>query len=160
LAGYDLSPAQLHPGETAEITLYWQPLAPLGADYTTFVHLVNAAGVVIGASDHRPGSVVYPTSLWRSGDILRDTHTFTLTADLGQPPYTIETGLYTVVPNAGEPALQHLGRPERLEVPAGQPAGQPAGNRPPVPSLVSTPQQRLRPLQRESQSVQEEVFLV
>jgi len=119
LTGYDLSPAQLHPGDEVEVTLYWQPLQQLRADYTTFVHLVDAAGVVIGASDHRPGGVYYPTSLWRTGDVLRDSHTFTLTTDLSRPPYTIETGLYT-----NEPELQHLGRPERLEVPTGnQPAG-------------------------------------
>jgi hypothetical protein len=119
LTGYSLSPAQLHPGKEAELTLYWQPLQQLGADYTTFVHLLNAAGAVIGASDHRPGGVYYPTSLWQAGDILLDTHTFTLTTDLGRPPYTIEAGLYT-----SEPELQHLGRPERLEVPTGnQPVG-------------------------------------
>jgi hypothetical protein len=111
LTGYEVLPAQLRPGEKAEITLYWQPLQPLGVNYTTFVHLVNADEVVIGASDHRPGGVYYPTSLWRTGDVLRDTHAFTLTADPGLPPYRIETGLYSTAP-----ALQHLGEPERLEV--------------------------------------------
>jgi hypothetical protein len=111
LTGYDLSPAQFHAGDKVEVTLYWQPLRELGTDYTTFVHLVNANGAVIGSSDHRPGGVYYPTSLWRPGDTLRDVHTVTLTADLGAPPYAIETGLYT-----GEPELQHLGRPERLEI--------------------------------------------
>jgi len=113
LTGYDLAPARLRGGDRIQVTLYWQPLHPLEADYTTFVHLVNADGVVIGAGDHRPGGVYYPTSLWQPGDVLRDTHTITLTADLGRPPYAIETGLYT-----SEPALQHLGQPERLEMPA------------------------------------------
>jgi hypothetical protein len=122
LTGYELWPPQLHPSSKTEVTLYWQPLQQLGVNYTTFVHLVNADEAVIGASDHRPGGVYYPTSLWRTGDVLRDTHTFTLTTDLGRPPYSIETGLYTA-----EPALQHLGRPERFEVPIGnQPQGWPA----------------------------------
>jgi hypothetical protein len=114
LTGYDVSPLPLRAGEQAEVTLYWQPLRPLGADYTTFVHLLDADGAVLGAGDHRPGGVYYPTSLWRPGDVLRDTHIFAVTADLGRPPYTIETGLYTVTP-----ALEHLGQPERLEAPAG-----------------------------------------
>jgi len=119
LTGYELSPAQLRAGDKVEATLYWQPLQQLGANYTTFVHLVDADGDVIGASDHGPGGVYYPTSLWRPGDVLRDTHTFTLSMDLGRPPYMIEIGLYT-----NEPALQHLGRPERLELPTGnQPLG-------------------------------------
>jgi len=114
LTGYDLAPARLRGGGRIQVTLYWQPLHPLEVDYSTFVHLVDADGVVIGASDHRPGGVYYPTSLWQPGEILRDTHTVTLTADLGRPPYAIETGLYT-----SEPALKHLGQPERLEMPAG-----------------------------------------
>jgi hypothetical protein len=112
LAGYDLSPAQFRARDKVEVTLYWQPLQELRANYTTFVHLVDADGAVIGSSDHRPGGVYYPTSLWRTGDVLRDTHAITLTAELGAPPYAIETGLYT-----NEPVLQHLGRPERLELP-------------------------------------------
>jgi hypothetical protein len=107
LTGYDLAPEPLHGGDGEKVTLYWQPLRPLQVDYSTFVHLVNADGDVIGASDHRPGGVYYPSSLWQPGDILRDTHSLTLTADLGRPPYTIEAGLYT-----GGPSLQHLGRPE------------------------------------------------
>jgi Protein O-mannosyl-transferase TMEM260-like len=113
LTGYDLAPARLRGGDTIQVTLYWQPLHPLEVDYTTFVHLVNADGVVIGGSDHRSGGVYYPTSLWQPGDVLRDAHTITLTANLGRPPYAMETGLYT-----SEPALQHLGQPERLEMPA------------------------------------------
>jgi hypothetical protein len=114
LTGYELSPIPVQAGGQVEVTLYWQPLRPLGADYTTFVHLVDADGAVVGASDHRPGGVYYPTSLWRPGDVLRDTHLFTVTAGLGRPPYAIETGLYT-----NKPALEHLGQPERLEMPAG-----------------------------------------
>ena len=121
LTGYDLAPARLRGGDRIQVSLYWQPLRPLEVDYTTFVHLVNADGVVIGASDHRPGGVYYPTSLWQPGDVLRDTHTITLTADLGRPPYALETGLYimlTHLQHTREPALQHLGQPERLEMPA------------------------------------------
>jgi Protein O-mannosyl-transferase TMEM260-like len=114
LTGYDLSPLPLQAGDQAEVTLYWEPLQRLGTDYTTFVHLLDADGVVIGASDHRPGGVYYPTSLWRPGDVLRDTHAFTVTAGLGRPPYKIETGLYITAPS-----LEHLGQPERLEAPAG-----------------------------------------
>jgi hypothetical protein len=107
LTGYDLAPDPLSGGKAATVTLYWQPLHPLGADYSTFVHLVNADGDVIGGSDHLPGGVYYPSTLWKPGDLLRDAHAFTLTADLGPPPYAIEAGLYT-----GGPVLQHLGQPE------------------------------------------------
>jgi len=118
LLGYDIRPETLAPGETATVSLHWQPLRPLDSDYTTFVHLVNADGRVIGASDHRPGGVYYPTSLWKPGETLSDTHTLTLPPDLGRSPYALEVGLYT-----GDKELRHLGQPQR--------AGMIAGARPP-----------------------------
>ena len=93
LAGYDVAPDALQPGG-AEIALHWQPLTRLGADYTTFVHLINANGDKIAQSDHRPGGVYYPTSLWKPGETLIDKHTLALPADLGPGPYTLIVGLY------------------------------------------------------------------
>jgi len=109
LLGYDIGPEMPTPGETATVSLHWQPLRPLDSDYTTFVHLVNADGRVIGASDHRPGGVYYPTSLWKPGETLSDTHTLKLAPDLGRPPYALEVGLYT-----GDKELRHLGQPQRV----------------------------------------------
>jgi len=118
LLGYDIRPETLTPGETASVSLHWQPLRPLDSDYTTFVHLVNADGRVIGASDHWPGGVYYPTSLWKPGETLSDTHTLKLAPDLGRPPYALEVGLYT-----GDKELRHLGQPQRV--------GMIGGTRPP-----------------------------
>ena len=109
LAGYDLSPATLNPGGTVELTLHWQPLTRLDADLTTFVHLVDADGNKLSQSDHRPGGVFYPTSLWKPGETLADQHTLALPAALGQPPYTIVVGLYDSA--AG---LQLLGEPQPI----------------------------------------------
>jgi len=107
LAGYDLAPDALKPGGAAEITLRWQPITRLDADYTTFVHLVNANGDKIAHSDHRPGGVLYPTSLWKPGETLIDKHTLTLPANSG--PYTIVVGLY-------DAAMQLLGEPQQVGV--------------------------------------------
>lgn len=109
LAGYDAAPAALQPGGAAEITLYWQPVGQLGADYTTFVHLVDADGNKIAQSDHQPGGVYYPTSLWKPGETLVDRHTLALPTALGRPPYSIVVGLYD---HSGE--LQHLGEPQTV----------------------------------------------
>ncbi len=111
LTGYDLRPANLTPGGSAALTLHWQPVRRLDADYTTFVQLLNADGAKIGQSDHRPGGVYYPTSLWKPGETLADTHTLSLAADLGRPPYTLLVGLYT-----GGADLRHLGEPQRVGV--------------------------------------------
>ena len=78
LAGYDVTPDALKPGGAAEITLHWQPITRLDADFTTFVHLVDADGNKLSQSDHRPGGVFYPTSLWKPGETLADQHTLAL----------------------------------------------------------------------------------
>ena len=101
------APETLEPGETAAITLYWQPLNRLGADYTTFIHLINANGDKIAQSDHRPGGVYYPTSLWKPGETLGDSHTMRLPADLGAGPYTLVVGLY-------DAAMQRLGEAQPI----------------------------------------------
>jgi hypothetical protein len=111
LAGFDLGIGSPAPGQRGTVALHWQPLRRLNSDYTTFVHLVNADGRVIGASDHRPGGVYYPTSLWKPGETLLDTHTLTMDADLGRPPYAVEVGVYT-----GEGELRRLGQPQRIGV--------------------------------------------
>jgi hypothetical protein len=109
LAGYDVIRDALKSGGAAEISLQWQPIARLGADYTTFIHLVNANGDKIAQSDHQPGGAYYPTSLWKPGETLVDRHTLALPADLGPGPYTIVVGLY-------DAALQHLGEPQEVGV--------------------------------------------
>lgn len=107
LIGYDLLPSAPTPGALLTVRLYWQPLGPLPADYTTFVHLVNADGAKIGQSDHRPGGVYYPSSLWKPGETLVDAHTLTVAADMGRGPYTIVVGMYDAAAGMrglGEPA--------------------------------------------------------
>lgn len=119
LIGFDVEPAMFWPGAAATINLYWQPLQRIERDYTTFVHVINAEGRVIGGSDYRPGGVYYPSSLWKPAEVLRDTHRITLAADIGRPPYALEAGLYTA-----EPTLRHLGEPQRVGVIGrAQPAG-------------------------------------
>ena len=107
LVSYDVASDALKPGGAAEITLQWQPITRLDRDYTTFVHLVNANGDKIAQSDHRPGGVYYPTSLWKPGETLIDKHTLALPADLGPGPYTIAVGLY-------DATMQLLGEPQTI----------------------------------------------
>jgi hypothetical protein len=111
LAGYDMVPVALKPGGAAEITLHWQPITRLAADYTTFIHVINANGDKIAQSDHLAGGVYYPTSLWKPGETLIDRHTLKLPADLGPGSYTLMVGLYD-----GAADFQHLGEPQAIGV--------------------------------------------
>ncbi len=108
LAGYDLSARSPRPGEELQVSLYWEPLRPLGAEYHSFVHLIDGTGQPVAQSDHQPGGVFYPSTLWQPGEQLRDDHTLTIPA--GTPPgvYRLLVGLYALLPDG---SLQPLGEP-------------------------------------------------
>ncbi|MCS7221741.1 MAG: DUF2723 domain-containing protein [Anaerolineae bacterium] len=100
-----VSESKLHAGRPLTVTLYWQPLRALGADYTSFVHVLDGYGEKIAQHDAPPGGVYYPTSLWQPGEILRDRHVIHLPEKLPTGPYALRIGLYT------GPDLSLLGEP-------------------------------------------------
>lgn len=107
LLGYDLR-TPLEPGGGLEVALHWQPLRPLDGDYTSFVHLLDAQGQKVAQSDHLPGGVYYPTSLWQPGERLLDVHRLQLPAALGPAPHTLLIGFYR------RPSMEQLGKPLSL----------------------------------------------
>ncbi len=105
LVGYDQSPSSARPGEKLTVTLYWQPQSELDFDYTSYVHLVDEAGRGITQSDHLPGGEYYPTSQWRPGEVLRDSHGLTIPAEVEPGVYRLLVGMYQY------PSLELLGGP-------------------------------------------------
>jgi hypothetical protein len=95
LAGYTLEPAPpITPGKPLALTLFWQALAPVPADYTIFLHLRDAAGVTLAQWDGPPLAGVYPTSHWQPGQLVLDPQTLPLPANLPSGRYTLLIGLY------------------------------------------------------------------
>ena len=76
------------------LKLYWQSEAPLPTDYTTFVHLRNAAGETVAQKDQPPLEGAYPTSLWDPGEIIADEVTIPLPEELPSGEYSLVVGLY------------------------------------------------------------------
>ncbi|MBX3058328.1 MAG: glycosyltransferase family 39 protein [Anaerolineae bacterium] len=66
LIGYDYDP------QAQTITLYWQATAPMTADYTTFVHVLDENGQIITQADGQPQQGAYPTSMWDVGEVVAD----------------------------------------------------------------------------------------
>jgi len=91
LAGYDLKP-----GAHTTLTLFWKSLTATNADYTVFVHVLDASGQVIAQTDAPPRGGAYPTLLWVPGEFIADDYAFDLTSGT----YTLEVGLY--LPETGE----------------------------------------------------------
>jgi 4-amino-4-deoxy-L-arabinose transferase-like glycosyltransferase len=108
LIGYDHFLRLSENGGTLTVHLYWEALHTLDTGYHTFVHLVDAAGHRVAQSDHQPGGVYHPTSLWRPGERLRDDHYLALPAGTPEGTYTLLVGMYAL---AGEGSLEQLGDP-------------------------------------------------
>jgi hypothetical protein len=73
------------------VTVWWQGTGKAEVNYQAFVHLVDAQGLTVRQSDHRPGGDFYPSSLWQAGETLRDIHR------LPAPPpgaYELLVGMY------------------------------------------------------------------
>jgi len=106
LLGYDQESHSPRPGEELRVTLYWRPRRALKGVYSSYLHLVNKEGEAIAQSDHQPGGVYYPTSLWKEGESIRDEHTLLIpsTAPLGA--YRLLAGIYES--DSGEPLGESL----------------------------------------------------
>jgi hypothetical protein len=111
LVGYALDPGSPRPGRDLEIILYWQALQPLDRQYHSFVHLLDGQGHIVAQSDHQPGGVYYPTTLWRPGERLRDQHRLSVPADAPSGVYPLLAGMYAL---PGDGSLEPLGKPVSL----------------------------------------------
>jgi hypothetical protein len=108
LTGYDRVPHSPRPGDTLQVSLYWEALQTLGVDYHTFVHLLDDGGRAVAQSDQQPGGVYYPTSLWRPGERLRDDHFLTVPTGTPDGVYDLLAGMYAL---GGAGQLELLGEP-------------------------------------------------
>jgi 4-amino-4-deoxy-L-arabinose transferase-like glycosyltransferase len=94
LQGYDLDPQPASAGESLVVTLYWQATAIPSAAYTVFVHLLGPDGNQQANGDGPPLNGDYPTSFWRPGDEVVDSHLLTIPAGATAGTYQIAVGLY------------------------------------------------------------------
>jgi hypothetical protein len=65
--GYRLTSAQVQPGETLEVSVYWQPEARTGTPYTIFVQLLQPGVGLVAQQDTYPGRGNWATTAWDTG---------------------------------------------------------------------------------------------
>lgn len=95
LEGYDLAaPAQIAPGDTLTLTLYWRSLAPIEASYKVFNQSFYGDGVMVAQQDGYPVCGSRPTWRWDPGELIADVHFLTIRADAPDGLYPLFTGLY------------------------------------------------------------------
>lgn len=107
LIGYEYSTLTPRQGEEVSVTLYWRALEPIPEDFVIFVHIIDAPTfTIVGGSDAQPVGWTRPTSTWDVGEVITDTHTFTVREDALSIPYELEIGMYTVEPDGTFPRLR------------------------------------------------------
>ena len=94
LRGLNLPRTRWRPGERVEVTLYWEAVAPVEENYTVFVQVLNADGVLVAQHDAEPANGTSPTSTWEVATLVPDTHQVALPDDLPAGTYTLITGMY------------------------------------------------------------------
>jgi len=100
------------PGETVVVTLYWQALADMERDYYVFIHLLGREGELVGGVDAYHGFGTYPSSLWKVGEVRRDTYLVRIKEDARAPTLCrIDVGLYDPSTGRKLPALDAQSRP-------------------------------------------------
>jgi hypothetical protein len=137
LVGYVPPDQPAHVGDWVPLTLVWRVLEPTNQDYSLFVHARTPDGRSVGQLDTYPGNGMYPTSQWRSGEILADTVAVPFSWE-AEPPSLVRfhVGLYDLDTMQGAPALSAQGAVVETVV-AGEVALIPFQWPPPQPDSVS-----------------------
>ncbi len=105
LEGY-AAEADPEPGAELPVTVRWSATGFPTANYSSFVHLVDAGGAGRAQDDGPPLGEAYPTTRWWPAEILRDRKLLRLPADLPPGLYRLDAGMY-------DPAtMAHLTTPD------------------------------------------------
>ncbi len=98
-------------GSALPLALTWQVVGVPRADYTTLLHLVDAAGTPVQQWDQAPLQGVVPTTLWREHEPLLDAYQLDFPPNVPPGEYRLLVGLYDLatltrlpVVIGGEPA--------------------------------------------------------
>ncbi|MDH4135407.1 MAG: DUF2723 domain-containing protein, partial [Anaerolineae bacterium] len=94
LLGYGVAVMSPHQQTTVRLTLHWQVIATVGADYKVSARLLDAEGNQVAQIDDVPVHSTYPTSRWKAGETLTDVYDLAIPPDTPSGPYRLLVILY------------------------------------------------------------------
>lgn len=105
LFGYDLPEASPRPGHYLPVWLHWVAETAPPVDYEVQLRLLDSEGEPVVETASSPLNSLFPTSMWRSGDLVQGRHTLPLPPD-------VEGGWYRLGVRLLDPETQEavLGR--------------------------------------------------
>lgn len=110
--GYDLLENKIKPGDTLQLTLYWQAQSRMSTNYKVFTHLLDADEHIWGQQDNVPGQGRYPTTGWLEGEVIVDEYEIAVQPDAPPGEYILEIGMYDALTLQRLPVFDQSG--ERL----------------------------------------------
>ena len=119
--GSDLEKVIVRPGDSLNLTLFWQALNQVDRSYTVFVHLLGADGQVLAQQDSPPDGGASPTSGWVPGEYITDNYQVSVKPDIPAGEYRVEIGMYDPATGVRLPVLDAEGRSQADRVLLSQP---------------------------------------
>jgi hypothetical protein len=107
LVGYAVENRVVAPEDTLKLSLYWEAVQTMEANYTISVQLLGEGGTNIGQIDSWPRGGDYPTSAWDPGDTIEDTMEIPISAGAAPGVYNVQIVVYQLN-EAGE--IERLAR--------------------------------------------------
>lgn len=92
-------------GQSVQVELHWQAVAPLAEDTTVFLHVLDRAGQLVGQRDGYPLMGLSRPVAWRPGDLWQDLRWL----QLPEGEYRFLVGLYTTEGGLRLPATDPAG---------------------------------------------------
>lgn len=95
LLGYEM-PSKVTRGRGVRITTYWRATEPQSTSYQIFTHVDprDPPHRPHWRGDHQPGDWSYPTTRWRPGEIVRDSHQIRPPRRSRLGPHEVFVGLF------------------------------------------------------------------
>jgi len=94
LVGYRLANSAAAPGQSFDLTLYWQALRDLDQDYTVFTQVIGQDHSIWAQVDSWPQSGGSPTSTWVKGQLVEDRYQLQVKEDAPAGVYQLQVGMY------------------------------------------------------------------
>ncbi len=107
LVGYAMNTLTPKPGSDLMLTFYWRTLGTVTKNYTVFTHVIDPRSATqYAGSDSQPVNGQAPTSTWKPGAIIEDTHILKLQTRTPPGIYEVEMGLYSAEADGSFPRLR------------------------------------------------------
>jgi hypothetical protein len=94
LVGYALDQRVVQPEGTLNLTLYWEGVRPMDADYTVSAQLVDPDQRKAAQQDSWPQDGAAPTTGWTAGQVLADERALAIYPDAPPGVYDVRVAVY------------------------------------------------------------------